>query len=136
MTRPTYAPRLLLEVNAAYDDFLAVGFPVTFEGVAETLQVARDVDRTNWLTLLGICDEAIALGAGDLDIDPPGIRTTSNRNYIVTYAEAATIIRALRAWGLQAWANWGRLKDLVREAESNRDLAAIERELAEGGGWS
>lgn len=126
MTRPTYTKRRLGDVNAAYDDFLAVGFPVTLDGVAETLQVSRDVDRTNWLTLLGICDEAIAAGVGDLDIDPPGIRTTSNRNYIVTYSEAATMIRALRAWGLQAWANWGRLKDAVNAAQSNAALAAVD----------
>ena len=123
--------RRILDIDARYTALLEIGFPVTLDGNAETLQVARDVDRTNWLTLLGICNEAIALGFGDLDIDPPGIRTTANNNYILTYDETATVIRNLRAWGLTAWANWGRMKDQARACVHREDLDAIDLEA----GW-
>jgi hypothetical protein len=63
-TGPTFLARKLLEINAAYEAFQAAGFPVTLEGNAETLQVARDVDRTNWLTVYGICLEGIGAGLG------------------------------------------------------------------------
>lgn len=121
---------MLERVNAKYEAVVAVGFPVTLEGNAETLQVARDVDRTNWLTLLGICDEAIEAEFGGYPIPEPGIRTTSNTNYVVTFEEAAQIIRDLRTWGLAAWANWGRLKDLCRDATTREALQSID--LTEG----
>jgi hypothetical protein len=122
---PTFLPRKLLEINAAYAAFLEAGFPVVLEGADETLQVARDVDRTNWLTIYGICLEGIAADAGDL----PGaifLQTTSNRRYQMTLNEAATIIRDLRAWGLAAWANWNALKDQARAAATNDALNAID----------
>lgn len=120
-----------MDIDARYAALLTIGYPVTLGGNAETLQVARDVDRTNWLTLLGICNEAIVAGAGDLDIDPPGIRTTANNNYILTYADTATMIRNLRAWSLTAWANWGRMKDEARACVHRQDLDAINLEQ----GW-
>lgn len=119
---------MLERVNARYEEFLAVGFPVTLDGDAETLQLGRDVDRTNWLTLLGICYEAISAGFGEEPIPEPGIRTTANRNYVITFDEAAQIIRDLRAWGLAAWANWGRLKDAVRDAPTRQALQSIDLE--------
>jgi hypothetical protein len=59
-----FRARKVAEITAAYEAFLEPGYPLTLEGVAETLQVAREVDRTNWLTLLGICDEAVWRGQG------------------------------------------------------------------------
>lgn len=120
--------RMLERVNARYEAFLAVGFPITLQGNAETLQLGRDVDRTNWLTLLGICYEAIAAEFGDYPIPDPGIRTTSNTNYVVSFNEAAQIIRDLRTWGLAAWANWGRMKDEVRTAPTRDALQSIDLE--------
>jgi hypothetical protein len=120
--------RRVLEIDAAYEARLSAGFPVTLEGNAETLQVARDIDRTNWLTLLGICDEAAGAGLGDFPIPAPGLRCTSNLNYIVTFSEAAQIIRNLRAWAAAAQGNWWRLKDLARDAAHQADLDAIDLE--------
>ena len=125
MRRPTFLPRKLLEINAAYEAFTAGGFPVTLEGAAETLQVSRDVDRTNWLTVYGICLEGIAAGAGDVP-DLIFLQTTSNRRYDMSFNEALAIIRELRAWGLAAWANWNVLKDAARAAQTNDQLRAID----------
>lgn len=125
----TFTKRRLAEVNAAYEAFLAVGFPVMLDGNAETLQVSRDVDRTNWLTLLGLCDEAIAADLGDVTMALP-IRCTSNANYALTYAEGAQIVRDLRTWAAAAQANWWRLKDAVNAAPTNAALRAID--LSEG----
>lgn len=120
--------RRVLDINARYQAFLDGGFPVTLDGKDETLQVSRDVDRTNWLTLLGICNEAIAAEFGDYPIPAPGLRCTSNANYEVTFAEAAEIIRDLRAWAAAAQANWWRMKDLARTALRDSDLDAIDLE--------
>lgn len=108
--------RRLAEINARYDAHVGPGYPVTLEGAAETLQVAREVDGINWLTVKGICEEGVAAGAGDV----PGLmflQTTSNHQYVMTYNEALAIIRDLRAWGLASWANWNRLKAAARDPE-------------------
>lgn len=129
MTRPTFIPRKLEQVAAAYEAFVAAGFPVTLEGNAETLQVARDVDRTNWLTVYTICLEGIAAeAAAEVDPNPTAIylQTTSNRRYVMSFNEALVIIRDLRAWGLAAWANWNALKEAARSADSNAALNAID----------
>lgn len=118
----------LAEIEAEYERRLAAGYPVTFEGNAETLQVARDVDRTNWLTMLGICDEARGAGFGSELMAEPGFQCTSNRRYRVTWDEAAGVIRALRQWNIDAWANWNRLKDLVRDAASRDEVYRIDLE--------
>lgn len=120
--------RRVLDINTRYQAFLDGGYPVTLEGNAETLQVSRDVDRTNWLTLLGICNEAIEAEFGDYPIPAPGLRCTSNVNYEVTFAEAGQIIRDLRAWAAEAQANWWRMKDLARQAVTQSDLDAIDLE--------
>ena len=117
-------------VNQRYEAFLAAGFPVTFEGVAETLQCRNELDRTNWLTLMGLCEEAIAAEAGDAPIAIP-FRTTSNRFYVVSYSEALAILKDLRAWAASAQANWWRLKDEVRDAPTRQALFAIDMEA----GW-
>jgi len=122
---PTFRPRKLLEINAAYEAFVAAGFPVTLGGNAETLQVARDVDRTNWLTVYDICKEGIAAGEGDTP-QTIFLQATSNRRYVMSYNEAATIIRDLRAWSLAAWQNWNALKDAARAATTNAELQAID----------
>jgi hypothetical protein len=123
--------RKVRRINEKYLAILEAGFPATFGDVEETLQVAREVDGINWLTLLGICNEAVAAGFGDALIPAPGIRTTANRNYRVTFSQASAIIRNLRAWGLASWANWGRLKDLARNAPTREALNAIDLER----GW-
>jgi hypothetical protein len=115
------------ELDRIYAAHLDAGFPVTFEGVAETLQVSRDVDRTNWLSLLGMCDEAEKAGAGAQPI-PLDIRCTSNRTYSLTYAAAGQTIRDLRAWCAVAMGNWWRLKDLIRACPTRDALNAIDLE--------
>lgn len=125
MRGPTFTARKLLEINAAYEAFLAAGYPVTLDGNAETLQVARDVDRTNWLTVYTICQEGIAAGAGDVP-DLIAIQTTSNARYAMTFNEAIQIVRDLRQWSLEAWANWNVLKEAARTATTNDALHAID----------
>jgi hypothetical protein len=129
MSRPTFRARKLEEVNRAYAEFLAGGFPCVLEGVAETLQCRNELDRTNWLTLIGICNEAIDQGAGDLPIPAP-IRCTSNRFYALSFNDTLELMKALRAWAAAAQGNNWRMKDLVASAESNEDLRAVD--LTEG----
>lgn len=116
-----------MRINARYAAHVGPGFPVTLGGNAETLQTAREVDGINWLTVKGICEEGIAAGYGD----EPGLvflQTTSNQRYFMTFNEALAIIRDLRTWGLMSWANWNRLKDLVRTATQRWQLDAIDLE--------
>ena len=120
------------DITRRYEAHIAPGFPVTLDGVAETLQVARDVDRTNWLTVYGICLEGIAAELGDVP-DTIYLQTTSNRRYYMTFNEAAVIIRNLRQWGLDAWANWNRLKDAARDPAVTPTSEALEAlDLEEG----
>lgn len=123
--RPVHRARRLLEVTAAYEAHLAKGFPVTLDDIAETLQVSRDVDRTNWLTFLDICREQKEAGKED---DPSvfPLRTTANRNHAVTYKQGAATVRALRSWAGAAQANWWALKDAVRAADTGEALNAID----------
>lgn len=129
MSRPSFRPRKLEEVNRAYADFLAGGFPATFEGNAETLQCATVLDRSNWLTLIGVCEEAIAAGGGDL-VCPLALRCTSNRSYTLTFAQILDLMKALRTWAAAAQGNNFRMKDLVSVAETGEALNAID--LSEG----
>lgn len=117
--------RRIGDINRRYEAHVGAGFPVTLEGNAETLQVAREVDGINWLTVKGICEEGIAAGFGD----EPGLmflQTTSNRRYDMTFNEALAIIRDLRAWGLASWANWNRLKDAARDPAQTPNSEALE----------
>lgn len=120
--------RRVLEINARYQAHIEPGFPIVLEGNAETLQIARQIDATNWLIVLGICNEAEALGAGDQMLPAPGLRCTSNRNYLVSYSAAGQIVRDLRAYGLAAWANRTRLADLARDCPTRQGLDLIDLE--------
>lgn len=127
--RPNFRPRKLNDANRAYQTHIDGGFPTTFEGNAETLQCASDTDRANWLIFLGVCQEAVAAGFGDQPI-PIALRCTSNRSYVVTFAEAVILIQNMRTWGLSAQANLWRLKDLLDAAETGDALNAVD--LTEG----
>ena len=120
------------DITTRYEAHIAPGFPVTLGGVAETLQVARDVDRTNWLTVARRYDKAVAEGFGDV----PGLaflQTTSNNRYTMTCNEALTIIEALTDWGIAAWDNWNRLKDAARDPAVTPTSEALEAlDLEEG----
>ena len=122
--------RRILAADAAYAAFLAPGFPLD-DYPGETLQIRNELDRTNWLTLKDICAEAIAAGVGDLTIDAPGIRCTSNNFIRPTYAETYALMQGLRAWAMQAQANWWRLKDECRSVTTRAALEAIDM----GSGW-
>lgn len=122
-----YRARRLGEVNTRYAEFIAQGFPATLGGIPETLQCATNLDRTNWLTLLGICVEAIGGGLGNEQI-PVAIRCTSNRSYAMTFTEAAALVRAIRSWAAAAQANWWRLKDAVRDCPGREELNLIDLE--------
>lgn len=122
--------RRVQQINAYYNARQLAGYPVTLEGNAETLQIAREVDGINWLTVKGICEEGVLAGLGD----EPGLmflQTTSNRQYFMTFNEALVIIRDLRTWGLLSWANWNRLKAAARDPAQTRtadDLEALNLE--------
>lgn len=127
LATPATRERKVGRINAVYERRQAVGYPVTLEGNSETLQVARERDGINWLTVKGIYEELVGAGLGD----EPGLaflQTTSNVRYYMTGNEALTIIRDLRAWGIASWANWNRLKDLARAARFAADLEAIDLE--------
>lgn len=124
--------RRLGDINTRYAAHIGPGYPVTLGGNAETLQVARDVDAINWLTVKSICDEGIAAELGDVP-DLIFLQTTSNRRYTMSFNEALTIIKDLRAWGLASWANWNRLKDAARDPAVTPTAADLEAlDLDEG----
>lgn len=119
-----YIARKVEEIDRRYAAYLERGFPTDpFEGEPEpeTLQCRNEHDRTNWIGLLLKCQAAIAVGGGDLLIDPP-IRCTSNRMYAVTYIDAQTRMYALLAQVAAAQANWWRLKDEARAVTRREDL--------------
>lgn len=132
MARPFegYRSRKLGRVNDYYTAFLSAGFPVQLENNAETLQIVRDRDRTNWLVLLGVCDEAILAGAGDVTI-PTNIEVTSGNKYSLTFSQTAEMIRNLRQWAIAANANWVRIKTSVAQAPTRQSLDEID----ETEGW-
>lgn len=130
MSRPSFRPRRLLEVEAAYQAFLDAGFPVTFEGVSETLQVGRDSDKSNWLIFKGALDDAVGARAPLDGPSPLPIRCTSNNSYSLTLGEALTVISDMRAWGFAALGNSWRLKDALNAAQTGEALNAVD--LTEG----
>jgi hypothetical protein len=118
------------KITPRYDAYLAQGFATAdFDGQPEpeTLQCRNELDRTNWIGLVIKCQAAVSLGAGDLPIDVP-IRCTSNRMYVVTYADAlGRMFDLLNKVGL-AQANWWRLKDEARSKTDWRELEQIDLE--------
>jgi len=133
--RPTFRPRRLEDVNRAYTDALARGFPTApFDGEPEpeTLQCRNDLDRTNWLGLLIKCQAVVATSVAmdipeiaDAPVDPP-FRCTSNRMYAPSYRDSVDRLFALFDMVASAQANNWRMKDLVAAAQSNEDLRAID----------
>lgn len=135
--RPTFTARRLLEVNAAYEAFLAGGMPLA-DYPGETIQCRNELDRTNWFELRDMCRQAIAAEQaawdgqgptpnwGNYPITAPGIRCTSNAYVQPTVAETLVIMGQVSAWALVAQANWWRMKDEVRAAISNDQLRAID----------
>jgi hypothetical protein len=119
--------RTLARVNARYAAYLDAGMPLeAYPG--ETIQCRNELDRTNWLGLKDICEEAIAADLGGLPIPEPGIRCTSNTFVRPTFAETLDLMREVRGYALAAQANWWRLKDLCNGAVSRDELAAIDLE--------
>lgn len=98
---------------------------MTLEGNAETLQVARDVDRTNWLVVARRYEKLVAQDLGD-EFGLAFLQTTSNNRYLMTPNQALAIIEALTDWGLYAWFNWNRLKDAARDPAVTPDARALE----------
>lgn len=127
---PHTRERRVLRINARYEAFLAAGFPLA-DYPGETLQCRNELDRTNWLALKDICDEALAAELGDELIPAPGIRTTANTFIRPTYAATWAIMRDLRAWVLAAQANWWRLKDDARTLPTREAVEALDLEA----GW-
>lgn len=115
--------------NSEFDSRIANGYPHTFmvegEGVDETLQCRNDTDRTNWLDLKDSCNDAIAFGIGS-ETCPIPIRCTSNRQYNVSFSEAATIMRDLRTWMGALHASLWAKKDAIEAASTFEELDEID----------
>lgn len=109
--------------EAEYETRLAAGYPVP--DTDETLQLRTELDRTNWLALKDACNDAIMAGAGSEPCALP-IRTTSNASLAMTWAEAADLMRGLRAWGAAMMAQLWALKDAIEAAEDQTALDAID----------
>ena len=125
MTPPFFRERRLEEADAAYQAFLAGGFPCVLGGNIETLQLRDDADKTNWLIFLGVCNEAVTGLLGSSTIPLP-IRCTSNRTYFITYLQAQTLVRDMRAWGFAAQANAWLHKDALAMATTGEELNAVD----------
>lgn len=109
--------------EAEYETRRAAGYPVP--DTDETLQLRTELDRTNWLALKDACNDAIMAGAGSEPCALP-IRTTSNASLAMTWAEAADLMRGLRAWGAAMMAQLWALKDAIEAAEDQTALDAID----------
>lgn len=117
------------KVDPRYDRHLMAGIPLDGQGYpGERLQCRNELDRTNWLALKDICFEAISAGFGDAPIPEPGIRCNSNNFILPTFSETFALMQHVRTWAMQSQANWWRLKDLCRSAETIEDLEAIDLE--------
>lgn len=120
--------RKIGEIDRRYAAVLASGFPTSeFEGqpAPETLQCRNEHDRTNWLTLMGLCGEAVLAGFGD-ELIPVPIRCTSNRMYVVSFEDCLERLRVLRSQAAAAQANWWRLKDVARSVSDWRELERLD----------
>jgi len=126
MSRPSFRPRRLAEADAAYQAVLDGGFPQAFEGIDETLQVATETDRSNWLIFKGALDDAVTAGMPMDGPSPLPIRCTSNNTYDLPLQAAIQVISDMRAWGFAALANSWRLKDAINAALTGEELNAVD----------
>lgn len=119
--------RLLDRINKQYERQLEKGMALA-DYPGETIQCRNELDRTNWLGLKDICEEAVFAGFGDELIPEPGIRCTSNAFIRPTFAYTLGLMRDVRTYALAAQANWWRLKDLAKTVETWQALEAIDLE--------
>lgn len=128
------------KVDAGYEAFLQAGFPTAeFAGQpeGERLHCRNEYDRTNWLGLLAKCNEvqqlSVELETPEL-MDQLGLRfrCVSGRQYAVSYTDGKARLLVLLQQVEDAEFAWFGLKDQVRDAESRRELAAIDIE----GAWA
>lgn len=106
---------------------LAIGYPVTLGGNAETLQCRNEHDRTNWLGLLAGAQAGVAAGAGAANY-PIKIRATSNAEYTVTNAEAVSLMFGILGWAGGVLAAYWAVKDAITEAGNTPTLNAVDIE--------
>lgn len=117
----------LAAAGAVYAAKIAAGYPVTLEGVAETLQVRNDTDRTNWLGLKSAAKDAIDAGNGS-DLYPVKIRTTSNARYALTNDAAFALMSAVLVWLADHMDAFWDIADAIEAAADADALAAIDLE--------
>lgn len=121
-----YRKRKAEQANAAYDAFIAGGFPLeNFPG--ETLQCRNDTDRSNWFEVRDLCREMIFADPlwADLPFPDPGLRCTSNAFVLPTVGEVLQILTDMRAWVFAGQMNLWRLKDAVRDCTTRAGLNTI-----------
>ena len=108
----------LAQEAKAFAAVMERGFPVELKGQAETLQVARDVDKINWSRLQYHCQRAQAAGAGGQTLTAVGLlrlRATSNSEYDLTVDETLEVLDRLERWTM---ANMGKDWDIKRRLEA------------------
>lgn len=113
------------EAEDAYTEKLAVGYPVTLDGQAETLQLRNSEDRTNWLGLLLAAQAGVAAGYGAANY-PAKIRTTSNTGYTVTNAEAVGLMFDLLGWAASMFQARSNVKDAISAAANAAAVASVD----------
>jgi hypothetical protein len=127
----------LAAVEAAYSRRFDRGAPHNFGTTAEPciehLQVSREVDKTNWLTLKDAIRDAFEEGLQDQPMMLP-IRTTENINHPMTWAEGRAVVNtSIRSFGaLMMGALWTKKAQLAAAAAAGLDaLQAFDPES----GW-
>lgn len=116
----------VVAAEAEYEARIAVGYPVTLGGNAETLQLRPNTeDRTNWLGVLVGAQAASALGNGSADY-PTKIRTTSNAGYTITNDAAVALMFQLLGWAGEMFGARSAIKDAIAAATDAEALAAID----------
>lgn len=118
----------LAALDERFAAVMAAGAPHDFGTLEDpdpqTLQVATEANRVDWLVFDSAAQKAIALGAGDQPCTPP-LRTTSNANRSVTWAEGSAIVAQMTVWGMQQRARYWAVKDAIAAAAED-ELDAID----------
>lgn len=116
---------MLNDLGARYQALLNQGFPATIDGATCFLQLRDADDKVNWLTFKDACEDQIAAGGGDV-VMPMTLRDGANVDHTITANAGRSLAMAMRTWGAAAMANSWRLKDLITNAATKDDLAAVD----------
>jgi hypothetical protein len=122
---------LLAQHAESYEAVLGRGFPVTLDGIAETLQLRNDDDKINWLTFKDACQDMIDLGLG-VATNPMPLRCTSNGQHFVTADAGKAMTQGLRTWAGAVMRRGWAIKDMIDAADSRDDFDAAAAAIGAG----